>query len=109
MPDADLHPEHGSTWPRERRVPAELLRSVLLDPDLRPDPRGLWLRGALVVGALELDHAALPCRLRITRSSFTHPATLDTARIPALDLSGSCLPGLNLSGAGSTATRSSAG
>jgi len=97
--DADLNPPGGATWPPERQVPAAVLREVLLDADLKPDPRGLHVRGTFVTGTLDLDHATLPCPLALTRSHFERPATLRSATLPHLDLGGSHLPGLDLDGA----------
>ena len=85
----------GAGAPRWR-VPAKLIREVLLSPSLRPDPRGLQLRGALVHGVLDLELVELPCRLTVTGSSFSHPLTLAGARIPALNLTGTRLPRLDL-------------
>jgi hypothetical protein len=36
VPDIRLDPSQGGSWPATRRLPAELVRSVLLDPDLQP-------------------------------------------------------------------------
>jgi hypothetical protein len=97
--DLDLDPAGGAAWPRERQVPAELLRTILLEPDLRPDPRGLRLRGAVITGILDLDHAVLPCPLMFIRSHFTQPPTLRYTTLPGLSLANCDLPGLDLDGA----------
>jgi len=99
LADMDLDPAKGATWPPEREVAAELLRSILLDPDLRPDPRGLRLRGAFVTGILDLDHVALPCPLVLIRSHFRRPPTFEYATLPHLTLDTCHLPGLSLDGA----------
>jgi len=99
LADMDLDPANGATWPPEREVAAELLRSILLDPDLRPDPRGLRLRGALVTGILDLDHVALPCPLVLIRSHFRQTPTFEYATLPHLTLARCHLPGLSLNGA----------
>jgi hypothetical protein len=64
----------------EREVRAELIHQILLDgfgrPDgVRPDPRGIWLRGARPVGALDLAEDGRPCRWR--RSTATPTRSLD--------------------------------
>lgn len=97
--DASLEASNGDAWPVNRHVPAVLLRSILLDPDLIPDPLGLQLRGALVTGALDLDQAELPCRLAVVQSRFTAPMTLENATIPSLILIGSYLPALSFASA----------
>ena len=97
--DTELDPAAGATWPREREVPADLLRTVLLEPDLRPDPRGLHLRGVLVTGNLDVNHVVLPCPLVLTHSHLTERATLNYATLPRLNLSICHLPGLSLIGA----------
>ncbi len=98
-PDADLNPTAGADWPAARRVPAELIRTVLLDPDLRPDPHGLQLRGVALTGLLDLTRAVLPCPLVMVSSYFEQPPALSHVAMPVLALTGCCLPGLILDGA----------
>ena len=37
-------------YPDGAHLPASALRQVLLDPDLDPDPHGLWIHGAVLTG-----------------------------------------------------------
>jgi hypothetical protein len=96
--DTDLDPGRADAWPRERWLPAELLRKILLDPELTPDPRGLRLRAALVTGSLDLDHVTLPCSLALVRSHVANAATLRFAALPQLVLQDSHVAGLDLDG-----------
>jgi hypothetical protein len=96
--DADLHPTESSTWPPSRHVPAEMLRAVLVDSSLAPDPRGLRLRGARITGTLDLAHVEVPCPLVIFSSHFTARATFEYATVPALSLERCHIAGLKLAG-----------
>jgi len=99
VPDSDLDPAQGGGWPAARRIPAELVRSVLLDPALRPDPRGLALRGAALTGVLDLQAAELPCQLGLQLCHLAQPPNLERAIVPALGLQQCHLAGLWLDGA----------
>ena len=66
VPDRGIRPAEAATWPPERCVPANALRAAVLDPDLRPDPTGMRIRGARITGALVLQHASIPCSLALS-------------------------------------------
>lgn len=96
--DLDLDPAWVATWPSERCVSGELLRTVLLETDLCPDPRGLRLRGAVVTGTLDLSYVTVRCPLAVTQSRFEQPAQLRYSTLIELNFSDSHMPGLDLLG-----------
>ncbi|MBB5833192.1 hypothetical protein [Brachybacterium aquaticum] len=71
---------------------------MLLDPEVGADPRGLRIHGAVVVGGLELNGAAVRCALSVTCSHFVEVPDFGAATLPALSLSGSAVPGLRADG-----------
>ena len=96
--DRDIDPAGAISWPPERCLPAKALRATLLDPDLKPDPSGLCIRGAHLTGELTLVHATIPCPLVLTHSAAEHPPGIEFTALPRLDLTGTHLPGLRLAG-----------
>ena len=94
-----IDPAQASTWSSARRVPAALIRHVVLAPDLKPDPRGLTLTGAVITGTLDLEYATCPCPLNLEYCSFEKAPRLEQATLPKLSLRRSHLPGLDLDGA----------
>ena len=92
-------PKRGHLWARSRRIPAALIRQVLTDQNFVIDPRGLTLNGVCVVGELDLNYLHLICPLRLTSCYFENTLSANGIRALDLDLSGSCLPGLQVAGA----------
>jgi hypothetical protein len=86
----------GST---RRRVDAVLLRHCCRELRDQVDPRGVWLRGAAVTGALDLAGLDVPFPLRFEGCSFTAPVTVAGAQLAELALTG-CdeVPGLLANG-----------
>ncbi len=79
----------------ERTIRAEVVRDVLLGRiGDRPDPRGLRLRGAVVLGTLDLDGMRTAVRLRMRGCTFADGVLLRGAALPMLDLGGSTVHGL---------------
>lgn len=79
----------------EREIRAEVVRDVLLGRvGERADPRGLRLRGAVVVGTLDLDGMRTAVRLRMRGCRFDDGMLLRGASLPMLDLGGSTVAGL---------------
>lgn len=79
----------------EREIRAEVVRDVLLGRiGDRPDPRGLRLRGAVVLGPLDLDGMRTAVRLRMRGCRFAEGMLLRGASLPLLDLGGSTVTGL---------------
>jgi uncharacterized protein YjbI with pentapeptide repeats len=80
-------------------IRAELIRQLLLGgfhwPDrLTPDPRGIRVRGAVIVGQLDLSgvHSALP--LELVDCECAEGIVLSGARLSSLDFSGLVCPWL---------------
>jgi uncharacterized protein YjbI with pentapeptide repeats len=89
-------PPDGKDETSVRQLPAEDIRAVLLDPSLVVDPRGLQIRGALVSGTLDLDHAKLPCRLVFTHCRFENAPSFVQTSLPELIITDAVLPRLSL-------------
>ncbi|MET8584209.1 hypothetical protein ABZX39_25515 [Streptomyces collinus] len=83
-------------------VDASVLRRVLLAPP--PPVAGhlarLRLRGARVIGTLDLTEADIACSVRLHRCVLDEAPRLDGAHLGALELRDCDLPGLTATGAG---------
>src|SRR5688572_26770229 len=66
------------------RIEAELIRSFCLSRDGAVDPRGIRLRGAQVVGQLDLTAVEVPFGLRFEECSFEQAPILHGARVKEL-------------------------
>ncbi|MFI6430282.1 hypothetical protein [Rhodococcus oryzae] len=82
-------PAPAEVWGTDRQIPASALRVVLSDPDIRVDPRGLWINGAQITsGPVDLANV-----------QFNHPFGLTNCRVEGdIDLTGSALKHLALTG-----------
>ncbi len=79
----------------ERELRAEVLRDALLARlPTDPDPRGLRVRGATVVGRLDLDGLRTGVRMQLRGCAFPEGIWLRGAALPVLDLGGSTVAGL---------------
>ena len=63
----------GDRWPAHRQLPGQALRAALLKPDLKPDPRGLSIRAALITGEADLAEVRIPYSLRFLDCAFEQP------------------------------------
>src|ERR1700691_4989379 len=89
-------PANGMNWGAERQVRADLL-VALLTATLRPDgriPRSIKLRGARIIGSLNLEAATLICPLLLQDCHVDEPVNLGEATAPAIRMLGSYLPAL---------------
>ncbi len=95
-PDID-DPARGRHWDAERTVRASFLRDLLVRAS-QQGPSGitgaLQLRGARVIGALDLEHQELPCPVLLQDCSFAEPVNLSQARAADVRLPGCHLPSL---------------
>jgi hypothetical protein len=69
----------------------DLLRGLLVET---PDPRGVRLRGARIVGTLDLTDVRASLPLVLMSCEHEDPITLERAHLPYLDLSDSTFPEL---------------
>ena len=97
-------PSDADEWAETRTVPAEAIRAALLTRDLNPDPHGLRLSGANILGQLDLEYATVACRLDFARCRFTTALLMEGLNCPRLTLTGSHTPALDLDGAQITGT-----
>ncbi|AKU14668.1 hypothetical protein VV02_00250 [Luteipulveratus mongoliensis] len=58
-------------WTEVHTIPAAVIRECLLSNDLRPEPPGLRIRGALIEGELDLSYAELPCNIGLVACRLT--------------------------------------
>ncbi|MFF3860749.1 membrane-associated oxidoreductase [Streptomyces sp. NPDC002209] len=92
-PDED--PADGASWGPERTVRAEVLMALLLSgPSEAGQVAGLKIKGAKVTGKLELKYAEIDAPMRMRGCWFERKPGLYGARLRALVLTDSCLPGL---------------
>ncbi|MFD2082627.1 hypothetical protein SAMN05421678_11176 [Actinopolymorpha cephalotaxi] len=94
------NPFDGGPPPPELTVSSSQLRQVLLDPELgsRADPRGLTVRGAIIVGELDLDFATVTFPLRLLCCRVTGSLKLSYGKLRELILSGTHLQGIDREG-----------
>ncbi|MFH8340670.1 membrane-associated oxidoreductase [Streptomyces sp. AM6-12] len=91
----DDDPAHGADWGPERTVRAEFLRELLLAGPVREGrTAGLKVRGARITGMLDLKYGTVAHAVRLRHCHFEQAPDLYGARIVALALSDSVLPGL---------------
>lgn len=85
-----------SGYGSDNEISGEAIRELLLDSTVKPNPQGLWIRGARVTGTLNLAAAAIPYPVRITHSHFDNRPSFNGAHLAHLDLTGSTVPGISL-------------
>ena len=78
----------------DRGVRAEVLRDVVLGTAGPVDSRGVRLRGATVVGPLDLDGVRTSARLRLRDCALPAGALLRGSALPMLDLGGCTVGGV---------------
>ncbi len=88
----------GASWGPERTVRAEVLRALLLTAPTREGAAaGLTLQGARITGVLRLKYAAIDHPVRLRGCHFEEEPDFYGARMRALVLTDSDLPGLEAS------------
>jgi hypothetical protein len=98
-PGEDVDSTQAANWPESRRLPGEALRAALLEPDVRPDPRGLLIRGAYITGLTDLADLRVPYGLDFESCAFELPARWPGLRVADLHLHSCATPTLTLNGA----------
>lgn len=92
----DNDPAHGSSWDASRQVRASLL-AELLTGTRRTDgnlPRSIKLRGARIIGSLNLEAATLTCPLLLQDCYIDELVSFDEVTATAIRLPGCHLRGL---------------
>ena len=94
-PGADC-PALGGTWDFARTVRAELLVELLTGARKPPQgpSRALKLRGARIVGELDLESAVLICPLALEDCHFDERIDLTSAEAPSMSLRGCQVPSI---------------
>ncbi|AKJ13353.1 membrane-associated oxidoreductase [Streptomyces incarnatus] len=91
----DEDPEQGAAWGPERTLRAEVLRELLLGGPVREGRiAGLKVWGARITGELHLMYGTVDHPVRLRACHFDEAPNLYGARIRALVLTDSVLPGL---------------
>ena len=78
------------SWDIQHEIRAEVIRDILRGRHLPAggaDPHGLQLRGARIIGRLDLDHLISPIRLSLKRCHLPDGVNGESCQIPDLDLS----------------------
>lgn len=96
--DATLAGERWSCPDTGCRVRAEVIRDLLVGRHGELDPRGLWVRDALITGQLDLDGVHCSSPVRLIRCRFDEPVLARGAQLSLLSLAGSQVPGLYAGG-----------
>jgi hypothetical protein len=79
----------------QRVVSGDLIRRLCVGAEAtNVDPRGISLKGAQIVGLLDLSYCTVPHPLRFDASTFDEVPDFTEASLPALWINGSSLPGL---------------
>ncbi|MFB7468827.1 membrane-associated oxidoreductase [Streptomyces sp. NPDC056224] len=92
-PDEDA--ADGASWGPGRTVRADVLRALLVNsPSVPGQVAGLKIKGAKIIGRLDLKYAAIEAPMRMRGCWFEHKPGLYGARLRALVLTESFLPGL---------------
>jgi hypothetical protein len=73
-------------WPVRRWPPGTALRAALLNPDVRPDPRGLKIRGAYITGITDLADLRLSFGVPFDSCAFEESADWSRLRVARLGL-----------------------
>jgi hypothetical protein len=83
-------------WPDPRRLPGEALRAALLEPDVKPDPRGLMIRGAYITGTTDLADLTLTFGLEFDSCAFEQLASWQRLTVASLRVIRCTMSGLIL-------------
>jgi hypothetical protein len=83
-------------WGADREIRAEIVRNILLGRAGGPaDPRGVRLRGARIVGPLDLDGICTTIWFSLHDCDVAEPIRLRGGELPLLDLNGCRIAGLD--------------
>jgi hypothetical protein len=90
-------PADGAMWAPERTVRAELLIELLTAERTSKTGRlrAVRIRGARIIGSLDLEARVLACPLTLQECSIGDPVSLDEATAPAIRLPGCHVPALS--------------
>ncbi|MEU7554164.1 membrane-associated oxidoreductase [Streptomyces sp. NPDC044571] len=85
----------GASWGSERTIRAHVIRALLVNsPTVPGQVAGLKVKGARISGKLDLKYAEIDAPMRMRGCWFEHKPSLYGARLRALVLTESVLPGL---------------
>ena len=89
-------PARGAGWAADRTVRAELVAQLVTGTGTAEDgrPRAVRLRGARLVGVLDLEATVLLCPLVLENCHFDEAINLQEAQAVVIRLSGSQMPGI---------------
>ncbi|MFZ5931615.1 MAG: hypothetical protein ACOY15_10425 [Pseudomonadota bacterium] len=84
---------NAANWGPERTIRAEVIRALCLGRGITPpvDPKGIHIRGARIVGPLDLGYANIPFPLGFNACYFEHKIYLLSADIVSINLNGAYL------------------
>jgi len=93
----DLNAVEGSTWGQACTVSGELLAALLTTPisSEKAPPRGLRVRGARIIGIVDLEGTRVNCPLELRDCWLERPPNVMAAQFPLLRLPGCSVPGLD--------------
>jgi hypothetical protein len=85
-PGEDVDVSQAAEWPDPQRLPGGALRAALLEPDVKPDPRGLKIRGAYITGITDLADLRLAFGLHFDSCAFEESAEWPRLTVASLEL-----------------------
>jgi hypothetical protein len=95
----DIEALEDDEWKPEQSVKADCIRRVATLHELRPDPRGLTIRGALITDRLDLSCCDVPCQLRFVDCRFDDTPDLTGTSVRTVVLNRCYMPGIVLTNA----------
>lgn len=89
--DADGTGGKSKRWDNKRRIRADLIRWLCVNPGVlrRTDPRGIRIHAAAITGGLDLSFATVPFPLTLNRCRLAAGGNFESVTIPRLELDGS--------------------
>jgi len=86
-------PANGADWPGARTVPSDLVAQLVTGEAGKV--RAVRLKGARLVGVLDLEAAVLTCPLTLENCHFDEPINLKEAQAAVIRLPGCHVPGID--------------
>jgi hypothetical protein len=69
----NIDARQADNWSASRQLPGEAIRAALLHPHLKPDPRGLKIRAARIIGEVDLAELHVRHSLQFICCAFERP------------------------------------
>jgi len=96
----DDDPANAGKWGKPRILKADRIEWLCTDPEASKlvTHRGIWIEGARIDGAIDLEFAMIPFPISFTHAAVPGGITLTYAKINSVDLSGTHTGSINAGG-----------